>query len=113
MEKTCSLKKNYQFRVVYNRGKSVANKYLVLFVLKSKDDYNKLGVSISKKVGKSVARNRIRRLIKESYRALEKDVKTGYDMIVIARQPSNGAPFKEISRSVRHLLYKQSLIAPR
>jgi ribonuclease P protein component len=113
MEKTCSLKKNHQFRMVYNRGKSAANKYLVLFVLKSKDDHNKLGVSISKKVGKSVERNRIRRLIKESYRALEKDVKVGFDLIVIARQPANAAAYKEISASIKHLLLKQSLIGNR
>jgi ribonuclease P protein component len=113
MEKTCSLKKNHQFRVVYQRGKSAANKYLVLFVLKSKEDHNKLGVSISKKVGKSVQRNRIRRLIKESYRSLEKDVRVGFDLIVIARQPSNGAVYKEINSSIRHLLIKQSLLTNR
>lgn len=110
MEKTTSLKKNYQFRMVYSRGKSVANRHLVVFVLKNRDECNKLGVSVSKKVGKSVVRNRVKRLIKESYRNLENDIKTGYDIIVIARQPSNIARYKEIYSGMKRLLYKQALI---
>jgi ribonuclease P protein component len=62
---TESLKKNYQFRNVYNKGKSAANHYLVLYVLKNGKNINRLGISISKKVGKSVVRNHKARLIKE------------------------------------------------
>ena len=110
MKRTSSLKKNRQFRIVYNRGKSVANRYLVMFVLKNRDGGNRLGISISKKVGKSVTRNRIRRRIKESYRHMEHGVKIGYDVIVIARQPASQATYKEIDSGLRHLLYKQGLL---
>ncbi len=70
MRFTQSLKKNYQFGFVYNKGKSVADKYLVLYAVRNKrnPDINRLGITVSKKVGKSVVRSRVTRLIKESYR---------------------------------------------
>ena len=55
---TQSLKKNYQFRYVYNRGKSIANKYLIMYVIKNNTDENRLGISVSKKIGNSVVRSR-------------------------------------------------------
>ena len=78
---TESLKKNYQFKFVYNRGKSIANKYLVMYVLKNGKDFNRLGLSVSKKVGISVVRSRVTRLIRESYRLSEENVRRGFDKI--------------------------------
>ena len=66
-----SLKKNYDFQQVYRKGKSYANKYLVMYVLENNMDKNRLGISVSKKVGNSVVRHRITRLIRESYRLHE------------------------------------------
>ncbi len=107
---TCSLKKNNQFKVVYNKGKSIADKLLVMYVYPNRTEGNRLGLSVSKKVGKSVIRNRIRRLIKESYRAVEKEgVRAGYDIVVIARQSSSEAVYCEIRQSVSKLLYKHGL----
>ena len=63
-----SLKKNGQFREVYKKGKSYANKYLVIYVLENNQDKNYLGISVSKKVGNSIVRHRLARLIRESYR---------------------------------------------
>ena len=84
---TRSLQKNFQFRYVYNRGKSLANKHLVMYVIKNNKnaETNRLGISVSKKVGKSVVRSRVTRLIKESYRLTENEIKSGYDIVVIAR----------------------------
>ena len=66
MKHTESLKKNYQFRYVYNRGKSMANRHLVLYLVKNGTQANRLGISVSKKVGKSVVRSHVTRLIRES-----------------------------------------------
>ena len=81
-----------------------------MFILKNREESNKLGISISKKVGKSVRRNRIRRLIKESYRNMESEIKKGYDVIIIARRPASDADYKDIYNSLRQLFSKQSLL---
>ncbi|MDR2898900.1 MAG: ribonuclease P protein component, partial [Clostridiales bacterium] len=85
LKNTVSLKKNYQFRHVYNKGKSIANKLLVMYYMPNYKEFNQLGLSVSKKVGKSVIRSKVTRLIKESYRLKEDEIKMGYDIIFIAR----------------------------
>lgn len=110
MVNTESLKKNFQFKIVYNRGKSLANRHLVMYVLKNGKDTNRLGISVSKKVGNSVIRSRVTRLIKESYRLSEQNFKLGLDIVIIARVSSNSATYHEISKSLlslskRHDIY--------
>lgn len=112
MKVTESLKKNYQFRYVYHKGKSIANRQLVLYLVKNGTAGNRLGISVSKKVGKSVTRSRVTRLIRESYRNMEDELRTGYDMVVIARTGCAEAGYAEISRSLRHLFRKQQLFRP-
>lgn len=109
MKFTQSLKKNFQFRYVYNRGKSFANKYLVIYLIKNNQIYNRLGISVSKKVGKSVIRSRVTRLIRENYRLVENNVKLGFDIVIIARVSTKGANYYEISKALHHLLKKHSL----
>ena len=106
---TESLKKNYHFKFVYKRGKSIANKYLVMYVLKNGKDFNRLGLSVSKKVGISVVRSRVTRLIRESYRLSEENVRRGFDIIVIARKSCADASFDCISKSLGHLIRKHNL----
>ena len=109
MRYTESLKKNNDFRVVYRRGKSVANRLLVLYIFPNKTNKNRLGISVSKKVGNSVVRSRITRLIRESYRAQEEKISAGWDLVVIARNPANGATFYEISKSMENVCRKQNI----
>ncbi|MEA4816099.1 MAG: ribonuclease P protein component [Lachnospiraceae bacterium] len=109
MHFTESLKKSFQFRYVYSRGKSLANKYLVLYVIKNGKKENRLGISVSKKVGKSVVRSRVTRLIKESYRLFENNVKNGYDIVFIARISSKDADFADINKALKSLIKKQEL----
>ena len=110
MEFTESLKKNYQFRFVYNRGKSIANRLLVMYVVRNGTNGNRFGISDSKKVGNSVVRSRITRLLRESYRLSESKFLAGYDIVVIARASAKEATYKEVESALMHLLNKQKLI---
>ena len=110
---TQSLKKNYQFRYVYNRGKSIANKYLIMYVIKNNTDENRLGISVSKKIGNSVVRSRVTRLIREAYRLSENNIKRGYDIAIIARSAMNGTTYRETHRSLNHLLKIHRLLEVR
>ncbi len=107
---TESLKKNYQFRYVYNRGRSIANRLLVMYSIKNGTEGNRFGISVSKKVGNSVVRSRITRLLRESYRLSEENIQSGYDIVVIARGSAKGASYKEVESALLHLLRKQRLL---
>lgn len=109
MKFTESLKKNYQFRTVYTRGKSIANRLLVMYVLPNKTQGNRLGISVSKKVGNSVVRSRVTRRLRESYRLTEHQLNRGYDLVIIARSGAATANYAALERAVRHLLKKHGL----
>ena len=101
---TESLRNNRDFVNVYESGKSYANKYLVVYTLKNGSDINRLGISVSKKVGNSVIRHRLKRLIKESYRLHEKMFNSGLDIVVIARKGSDACDFAGIESALLHLM---------
>ena len=101
---TDSLKNNRDFVNVYTSGKSYANRYLVIYTLKNNSDRNRLGISVSKKVGNSVIRHRLKRLIKESYRLHEKMFNSGLDIVVIARKGSDACDFAGIESALLHLM---------
>ena len=101
---TESLKKNYMFQSVYKNGKSYANKFFVMYVLKNEENGNRIGISVSKKVGNSVVRHRIKRLVKESYRLHEKMFNSGLDIVVIARSGAADLGFHDVESALLHLL---------
>ncbi len=101
---TDSLKNNRDFVNVYTSGRSYANKYLVIYTLKNNSDRNRLGISVSKKVGNSVVRHRLKRLIKESYRLHEKMFNSGLDIVVIARKGSDACDYAGIESALLHLM---------
>ena len=98
-----SLKKNQDFQLLYKEGKSCANRYLVLYVRENGLGRNRFGVSVSKKVGNSVVRHRITRLIRESYRLHEDMFNSGLDMAVIARVSAKGRSMAELESALLHL----------
>ena len=98
-----SLKKNRDFQHIYRNGTSYANKYLVMYVLKNQTLKNRLGISVSKKVGNSIVRHRITRLVRESYRLNEESFRCGYDLVVIARAGAKGRTYQEIESALLHL----------
>ena len=105
-----SLKSNYDFQRVYKNGKSYANKYLVMYVVENNTDRNRLGISVSKKVGNSVVRHRITRLIRESYRLHENIFNSGLDIVVIARNSASSVSFMRIESALLHLAKLHQII---
>ena len=103
MKHSESLKKNMDFQNVYKNGKSYANKYLVMYVLENESNKNRIGISVSKKVGNSVIRHRITRLIRESYRLQEDVFNSSLDIVVIARSNAREVGYKEIESALLHL----------
>ena len=98
-----SLKKNEDFKRVFDEKKSCANKYLILYYRENGLDVNRLGIQVSNKVGNSVVRHRLTRLIRESYRLNEKNFKHGLDLVLIARTDAKGKTYKEIEDALLHL----------
>ncbi len=95
-----SLKKNKDFQIVYRKGQSYANKYLVMYIYQNQSERNRLGISVSKKVGNSVVRHRLTRLIRESYRLQEDKFQNGLDIVIIARAGAKGRTYKEIESAL-------------
>ena len=98
-----SLKKNRDFQKVYRLGKSYANKYLVMYILENHTERNRIGISVSKKVGNSVIRHHLTRLIRESYRLHEDMFNNGLDIVVVARVSAKGASYHEVESALLHL----------
>ena len=98
-----SLKKNKDFQYVYSNGKSRANRYLVMYQLKNSIGKNRIGISVSKKVGNSVVRHRLTRLIRESYRLHEEMFNSGLDIVVVARVTAKTVGYHEIESALLHL----------
>ena len=98
-----SLKKNKDFQKVYRNGKSYADKYLVMYVLENGLESNRIGISVSKKVGNSVVRHRLCRLVRESYRLHEDVFRRGFDIVVVARVSAKERTFREIESAFLHL----------
>lgn len=96
--------KNREFAEVYKLHQSKANKLLIMYMKKNDLDTNRLGISISKKVGNSVVRHRFCRLVRESYRLNEHRLKNGYDIVVLARPGVVGLKCQDIEQAYLHLL---------
>ena len=108
MKKTKMLKKNYEFKNVLTRGKYYGGKQIEIFVLKNKKPFVMLGIAVSKKVGNSVSRNRIKRLIKENYRLLEKDIKENNSLVILWKKSvdKEEADFYKIKEDMKQIFEK-------
>ena len=98
-----SIKNNSDFLKAYRHGKSYANRYLVMYVRKNDLDRNRYGITVSKKVGNSVVRHRVTRLIRESIRLNVEKFENGYDIVIIARNTAKGKNYWNINSAVMHL----------
>ena len=111
MKNIDSLRNTSQFREVYEKGQSKANGLLVLYVLPTGGDDKKLGISVSKKVGNSVVRHRITRLIRESFLKIRQDLPAGYSFVVVARVRAAGKGFSDICGALLSLFRKMDLVS--
>jgi len=98
-----SLKNYNDFQNVYKNGCSYANKYLVMYILENRTDINRVGISVSKKVGNSIVRHRLTRLIRESVRLNVENIEKGYDIVIVARVNLKGKKFAETESAFLHL----------
>jgi len=105
-----SLKKNHQFQFVYKNGKSYANKYMVMYIKENGMDRNRIGISVSKKVGNSVVRHRVKRLIRESYRLHESIFNSGLDLVIVVRAGAVGQEFNVMEEALLHLARLHKII---
>ncbi|SFB01650.1 MULTISPECIES: ribonuclease P protein component [unclassified Bacillus (in: firmicutes)] len=105
MKKELRIKKNKEFQEVFNKGRSVANRQFVLYLLpKSEQTDFRIGLSVSKKIGNAVMRNQIKRYIRQSVLELKTQLQDGNDYVIIARKPLAEMDFFEVKKSLTHVL---------
>ena len=110
MRFSTSLKKNYEFRHLYAKGKSAATGNLVMYCKSRRQPHNRLGLTVGTKVGKAVMRNKIRRRLREIYRTNEDKLAMGYDIVIVARVRSRSAPYRALEADFLYLCGKLGLI---
>ena len=110
MEFSHSLKQNHLFRRLYRRGDSAANRYLVVYCRRNGQGCNRVGLTVSAKLGCAVVRNRLRRRLREIYRLHEMQFRCGYDIVVVARSRAVGATYRQLEQSYLSLTGRLGLL---
>jgi len=110
MEFSKSLKLNHLFRRLYNKGRSCANGLLVIYCRPNGSQENRIGLTVSAKLGHAVVRNKVRRRLREIYRLNEQKFLPGYDLVVVARSRAVTAPYGKLEKAYLHLADKLGLL---
>jgi ribonuclease P protein component len=110
MKSTEGLQKDRDFRKVYRHKNSMANRLLIIYIRENQEVFNRVGFTVSKKVGKATVRNLVKRRMKESYRKHHHHITPGYDVVFIARDTASNSTMREIESAMMHLLRKKKLI---
>ena len=110
MKNTQPIKLNRDFRRIYARGKSVAGGFVVVYAMPNKRSYNRAGFTVGKAFGNAVKRNRIKRLMRESYRLLSDRLLQGYDIIIVSRNRATGKSQPQIMKDIEYAMRKLGLI---
>ena len=112
MKQTVSIKQNSEFRRLYGKGRSAASFCLAVYCRRNRYGYNRLGLTVSTKVGKAVVRNRVRRRLREAYRVHEDRYAPGWDIVVVARVRAAFVRYRELERNLLRLSDKLGLLLP-
>ena len=110
MKRAVTLKENYEFRRMYQKGASAAGGCMVIYCRRNKLDHNRLGLTASVKLGHAVVRNRARRRLREVYRLNSPKLRTGWDIILVARSRTVTASWKELNDTFLRLCRKLDLL---
>ena len=109
-ETLVSLRKNREFRRVYKSGRRVSFSYGTVFFQRNSLPYNRFGFSVSKKVGGSVCRHRVKRLFFESLRRQNKDIAQGYDIVINAKKSAAGMDYHSCFREMEKVMRRQRML---
>lgn len=111
MKKQFRIKKNKEFQVAFRKGKSFANRQLVIYyVEKPEQSHFRIGLSVGKKIGNAVVRNRIKRYLRQAFQELEESILRPDDIVIIARKPTKEMGYEEIKKSLIHLLNRECFL---
>ena len=110
MRFTDTLKNNHEFRRLYSKGKSAAGALLVVYVRKTKRNTNRIGFTVSTKLGKAVTRNRVRRRLREIYRLHEAELRPGLELVIVARGRAVGAEYRQLDQAFLSACKKLELL---
>ena len=111
MQRFPSIKKNAEYQNVYQNGRSQATGLVVMYVMENGRDHSRLGISVSKKIGNSVVRHTFCRKIREIFRLNNHRTKTGFDIIIIARNPAKDAPYERLNKDYQKLLKRHNIVS--
>lgn len=112
MNKTTIIKRRYEFKNLYTKGQRYFSRNITLYILKNKYDHNRFAIAVSKKCGKAVKRNKIKRIIRENYKNFEEKIITGSDILISVSKniESDNVDFYEIQKELYSLFNKANLL---
>lgn len=112
MKNTIMIKKNYEFKKMFSKGKFYYGDYIHMYIKKTDSCYNKLGIAVSKKQGKAVKRNRIKRLIRENYKNFESTLERGIQILIVINKNKKieEISFKDIKNNFLRTLKKANIM---
>lgn len=110
MKFSVPLKSNHEFSRVYKHGRYISGRHVVLHFMKHTKGVNRIGLTTSRNIGGSVSRNRMRRLLRESYRLNEHNIKKGYDIILLGRGGSTDLTYAQVSKEILFLMKKADIM---